>query len=646
MLGESSYLPSIPAKLPQGPWLIISPHPDDETFGLGGALLLAAEQGIATDVLFLTSGDKGGDEGIAAIREKEALAAAQILKVRDVSFWRLPDRSLLPCQAVIDRLADVIVSTKPACIFFPSPVEPHPDHRASSVIAWEALRKTGFSAEPWSYEISVQGPLNVLLDISPVVAHKREVMAIYASQMTQNHYIERILGLNQARAWSLPLEVSHAEAFHVWPKEDRPLNAMLLELQTHKFGMDALPYAFKGGNQDNILPENYTGKSSLAISESVCYRTEQGLSINTEIILPLVSLIVRTKNRPNFLVEALQSIAGQTWPKIEIVIVNDGGGDVSKVVEPFKTQVTAINLIQLAKSMGRSGAANQGLTHVTGDLVGFLDDDDLLQTTHVQRLVEFALQNNAKVVYSGTKVVKVNQDGTSHEITEYNIPYCSERLFFENFVPIHSLLFAKELIDNGICFDASFDFFEDWDFWLQLSQKTEFMHSPIVTAIYRLHEDASGVHQYDNSTDAYLRIYRKWLPDFSMERIFSLLRSSHQWIDDKISALQDINSKKLDEIGGKYSYAQQIVQERDAQLQELNDKLEQLGKEHSHAQKIVKERDAQLQELNDKLEQLGKEHSHAQQIIKERDAQLQKLIDDLDKIRGSVFWSAYKRLLK
>ena len=97
--------------------------------------------------------------------------------------------------------------------------------------------------------------------------------------------------------------------------------------------------------------------------------------------LPLVSLIVRTKNRPAFLKEALQSICGQTYPKIEIIVVNDGGEcNVSKIVEGFISHVSAIQLIQLPISTGRSGAANAGLMHVTGEWAGFLDDDDLLET--------------------------------------------------------------------------------------------------------------------------------------------------------------------------------------------------------------------------------------------------------------------------
>jgi LmbE family N-acetylglucosaminyl deacetylase len=229
MLDELSYLPAVAGSLPAGPWLVISPHPDDETFGLGGALLLAAGQGAEADVLILTSGEQGG--GNAEMREQEAREAAARLRVRNVWFWRLPDRSLQADPATVERLAELIAATRPGCVFFPSPVEPHPDHRAASAIAWEALRKTGFPAEPWSYEVSVQGPANRLIDITRVVAQKREIMDVYASQAAQNHYTARILGLNQARAWSLPLDASHAEAFCVWPRQDKPLNALLLEME-------------------------------------------------------------------------------------------------------------------------------------------------------------------------------------------------------------------------------------------------------------------------------------------------------------------------------------------------------------------------------------------------------------------------------
>ncbi len=132
--------------------------------------------------------------------------------------------------------------------------------------------------------------------------------------------------------------------------------------------------------------------------------------------LPLVTIIVRTKNRPVLLQGALQSICEQTYPKIEIIVVNDGGNDVSGVVEDFIQLFSAIQLIQLSLCAGRSGAANEGLKNVTGEWAGFLDDDDLLEASHIEQLLKLALQNDAKVIYSGTKVLQVNQDGTNSEI--------------------------------------------------------------------------------------------------------------------------------------------------------------------------------------------------------------------------------------
>lgn len=95
--------------------------------------------------------------------------------------------------------------------------------------------------------------------------------------------------------------------------------------------------------------------------------------------------------------------------------------------------------------------------------------------------------------------------------------------------------------------------------------------------------------------------------------------------DAQLKILND----QLKTLGEKHQQAQAIVAERDIQLQALNDQLQSLGKEHGHAQSIVAERDTQLQTLNDELQSLGKEHGHAQSIVAERDKQLQSLNNQL-----------------
>ena len=76
---------------------------------------------------------------------------------------------------------------------------------------------------------------------------------------------------------------------------------------------------------------------------------------------PLVSIIVRTKDRPKLLKRAIQSIASQTYKPVEVVLVNDGGCDLA--IEELKTVLgdISLNYIQLEKNTGRAHAGNLGI---------------------------------------------------------------------------------------------------------------------------------------------------------------------------------------------------------------------------------------------------------------------------------------------
>ena len=124
-----------------------------------------------------------------------------------------------------------------------------------------------------------------------------------------------------------------------------------------------------------------------------------------EMELPLVSLIVRTKDRPALLREALQSICEQTYPKIEIIVVNDGGDDVSEVILPFIGVNTTIVLVQFPVNLGRSKAANAGLDKATGDYIAFLDDDDWMMPDAFHSFWELSLQTPAAWLYGAFQFV-------------------------------------------------------------------------------------------------------------------------------------------------------------------------------------------------------------------------------------------------
>ena len=227
MTPEHLLVPYQCSELPPGPWLVFAPHADDETFGMGGALLRAAAQGIETHVVVMTDGALGGTaENLVDIRQTEVQQACDQLGVRSLQCWQQPDRGLATDQTQLEllseRVAGCIAELAAATVFFPGVLELHPDHRSTALIVWKGAQKLlerpwrGQAPQLWSYEISVQSPVNRLIDITQVRERKEQVMAIYASQNSENNYPELILALNKARTFSLPATVSHVEAFYAY----------------------------------------------------------------------------------------------------------------------------------------------------------------------------------------------------------------------------------------------------------------------------------------------------------------------------------------------------------------------------------------------------------------------------------------------
>lgn len=218
---ENIFIPFVTSGLPKGPWLIFSPHADDETFGMGGTLIKAASNGIETHLVVLTDGSLGGEMAdLVATRKEEVTRVSGALGVATLDCWMEGDRSLNLKDELVVKILKKIKNISPAAVFFPGPMEPHPDHRNTSLLVWAALQNMDEEERPeaYSYEISVQSPINLLIDISQYYDEKSTVMALYSSQNSENNYEELVRALDKARTFSLPAEIEYAEGFYLYKK--------------------------------------------------------------------------------------------------------------------------------------------------------------------------------------------------------------------------------------------------------------------------------------------------------------------------------------------------------------------------------------------------------------------------------------------
>ncbi|MCH8622380.1 glycosyltransferase [Undibacterium sp. TS12] len=225
---------------------------------------------------------------------------------------------------------------------------------------------------------------------------------------------------------------------------------------------------------------------------------------------PLVSIITRTyQGRSRYLREAILSVARQTYPNIEHLIVEDGGTSMQALVDEMRPYLkNAISHHGLDKC-GRSVTGNLGLAQAKGRWCLFLDDDDLLFADHVEVLVQALLQNHGqqpgyRAAYSLAWEVPTNNSRIAqgeYDETTYMVPsalrqeYDYEVLRHHNFMPIQSVLFERSLYTERGGFEEDMEALEDWTLWVRYAHGNQFIHVPKLTSLYRTPADQDQIRQ-------------------------------------------------------------------------------------------------------------------------------------------------------
>lgn len=206
----------------------------------------------------------------------------------------------------------------------------------------------------------------------------------------------------------------------------------------------------------------------------------------------MVSVIVRTCGRPEYLRETLISLRNQSYKNFEVVIVEDGPNVSEKML---KEEFSDLNIQYKAtgKKVERSVTGNMGMKMAKGKYLNLLDDDDLFYPEHIEVLVQEMEKNNADIVYSTAFETTIDVKSKKPYIYEikakavkHHGPFSRLRLYKNNITPIQAVLFKKEVFEKCGGFDENICALEDWDLWLKFSLKYNFYHIEKTTSLYRV----------------------------------------------------------------------------------------------------------------------------------------------------------------
>ena len=306
-----------------------------------------------------------------------------------------------------------------------------------------------------------------------------------------------------------------------------------------------------------------------------------------------VSVLIRTKDRADSLVKAAASALAQTYTPIEVIIVNDGGESFAeRMPTSDKSSVNSLRWVDNTGPNHRSHAANLAMEEASGKYCLFLDDDDWLDPEHIEKLVT-TLESSpqARAAYTGVRSVRdKTRDIIPEEAAEeFDSEWDPIRLLIENYIPINGLLFEKTLYDEGCRFDPAFDRFEDWDFWLQLIEKTQFTHTPGCSANYLIAADSGFGVKDDEPLDIYRQaIYQKWLPRLDKGQILALMDRSREF--PRIEHIK----QDLDQKNSFIETLRNQVNEKNAQLKQHQAKNHELSIEIDELQEDIYDIKSQL----------------------------------------------------
>jgi len=189
--------------------------------------------------------------------------------------------------------------------------------------------------------------------------------------------------------------------------------------------------------------------------------------------------VITTYNRRELLPYAIQSVLDQTYTNYEIIVVNDCGEDVWDVIESFNSD--KIIYLSHIKNSGLPFARNTAIRVSQGEILCYLDDDDLFLPSHLETIVHEFQNDDIGLVFTDSYYVE--EELIEEKRIEINrakpyedINFSMERLLVSNFIPVNAWTHRSFLIEKVGYFDESLSSLEDWDMLIRLAQNCNVSH--------------------------------------------------------------------------------------------------------------------------------------------------------------------------
>ncbi|HXL57272.1 MAG TPA: glycosyltransferase [Chitinophagaceae bacterium] len=212
----------------------------------------------------------------------------------------------------------------------------------------------------------------------------------------------------------------------------------------------------------------------------------------------LVSVIMPAYNAEKFIAESINSVIAQTYKHWELIVIDDGSEDNTKlIINEFINKESRIKYVYQAN--GKQGKArNKGIGIANGELIAFLDSDDIWKPKMLEKQVDLITKTGSDLVFSDIKFIDAqsNMIDENHTVPDEKFEGITGIKFFlqKNLIPTTTVLAKKAAIlkVGGFKTSNELQYAEDYDLWLRiLVSGARFVYNLEPLALYRKYEAQS-----------------------------------------------------------------------------------------------------------------------------------------------------------
>lgn len=281
-------------------------------------------------------------------------------------------------------------------------------------------------------------------------------------------------------------EIAGKAALYFNPDSEVDLSNKLIEFLTNKNLRNSLIAA--GNKQAKRFSYVETARKTLSNLQNIAVPTNKVITKTKVSELPKISVIMPTFNQANFIKESIDSVLKQHYSNLELIVMD--GGSTDKTIDILRKYGSKL-IWKSQRDKGQTDAINKGLKMATGDILAYLNSDDLYEADALKKVANFFINNPKKqIIHAKGKYI----DGKGDYLEDYPSAIVNrETMFYECNICQPTVFFRRQVYEKIGQFNIKCRNAMDYEYWLRVLNYYPITFVNEYLAKYRLHTGSKTV---------------------------------------------------------------------------------------------------------------------------------------------------------